>query len=330
MATYLATAAFTMAELANRLAPDGDFARIAEVLSQKNQWIETAKWVEANGNTTHTFPKRLSEPAGAWTQINEGVQYTASATTPVTEDMGMLEDYSRVDDRIIKIAKKASREQIRSSEDIAFLAGMSKTAVSAFFYANRTTEPKKPMGLWNRPDYNALADDNVINSGGTGGGSVYTSIAVVEWGEDATGLIYPRNSKTMGIMNEDLGRLLVHDGSGNPYLAWVSHFWYNFGIMVRDPRCVQRIANIIAAASGTGAFDEDDLIEAVNNLPGEGMGAYIYMNKTIRKNMLILAKDKSNVQYTPDNPFGRKFLTQFMGIEVKRVDQLVQTEAEVS
>jgi hypothetical protein len=330
MAAYAATSAFTMMELANRLDPEGNFARIAEVLSQKNQWIETAKWVEANGNTTHTYPKRLSEPAGMWTAINEGVQYSASDTVPVTEDMGMLEDYSRVDDRIIKMSKKASREMIRASEDIAFLAGMSKTATSSFFYANRATEPKKPMGLWNRPDYDAIADANVHNSGGTGGGSVYTSIAVVEWGDDGCGLIYPRNSKTMGIMNEDLGRQLVHDGSGNPYLAWVSHFWYNFGIMVRDPRAVQRICNVIAAASGTGAFDEDDLIAAINNLEGEGMNAYIYMNKNIRKNMLILAKDKTNVQYTPDDPFGRKFLTQFMGVMVKIVEQLVQTEAEVS
>ena len=123
---------------------------------------------------------------------------------------------------------------------------------------------------------------------------------------------------------------LVVDDNGDQYTAWVTHFFFNFGIMIRDPRSVQRICNLIAAATGTGAFDEDLLIAAVNEFAEDASMAFFYMNRNMRKNMLITAKDKTNVNYTPDNPFGRRFLTSFMEVPVQIVDQLVQTEAEVA
>ena len=210
------------------------------------------------------------------------------------------------------------------------MAGMTKTSTTAFWYGNRLTAPKAPMGITPRGDYNALADANTINSGGTGGGSVYTSIFLVAWGEGRALGIYPEGSLTGGIEHEDIGRQLIHNSAGAAQLAWVSHFYFNFGLAIMDPAAVQRIVNVIAAASGTGAFDEDHLIEAINNIEGEGEGAYMYFRKNIRKNMMIIAKDKANVRYTPDNLFGRKWVTEFLGVEARISEQIVQTEAEVS
>lgn len=334
MATLTPTA-MRLSEIARRTDPAGNFMKIAEVLEKRDRLYETAYFKEANGTTTHTFPQRVSEPSGTWTAINTGVQKSTSQTIQVVETMGMLEDYSYVDDRLLRISK--DRAALRTSEDVAFVGGMGKTASAAFVTADPADDPKKPRGIYARGAYQDLADANVINSGGTGGGSVYSSILLVEWGDDSCHIVYPRDmfGGNGGIDSEDLGKQLVEDASGNPYTAWVTHFMFNMGICIRDDRCVQRICNIIQAASGTGAVDEDDFIYAMDSLPMEGENAVAYMGKRVRSNLKIIAKDSIEIQYMQSDGFtfpgGVRQVARFLGVPLLLLESgMLTTEAEVS
>jgi hypothetical protein len=327
-----------LSELARRTDPGGNFMKIAEVLEKKNRLFQTAYFKEANGTTTHTFPQRTSEPTGKWTEINAGVQKSLSTTIQVVEEMGMLEDYSYVDDRLMKLAK--DKAAFRTSEDVAFVGGMGKTASAAFVTADPATDPRKPRGIYARSPWNAAstatggANGGHWDCGGTGGGSVYSSILLVEWGDDSTHLIYPRDQMMAGIDQEDLGKQLIEDASNNPYTAWVTHFMMNLGICIRDTRCVQRLSNIIQAAAGVGVVDEDFLIKMIDSLPMEGEDAVMYIPRNIRSNLKIISKDKIDIIYGQavdkfNFPGGVRRVETFLGIPMYLLESgLLTTEAE--
>jgi len=115
--------------------------------------------------------------------------------------------------------------------------------------------------------------------------------------------------------------------------AFVSHFKLHAGLVVRDERCIRRIASIRGASCGTTstfyaatAYGHHNLIEALNALPYQGEGAVIYANNTVKTQMDILAVDKSNVLYNSENWSGRP-VTTFKGVPVRRVDAITNTEA---
>jgi hypothetical protein len=321
--------AMTIGDLAKMLDPDGTLAVVADVLMEKNRFFETALWLPGNGETTHRYSRDVDQPAGKHTAINEGVQKSVAIREQKTAKIAMLEDYSYVDERLLRISPDPVG--VRSREDGAFVAGMSKTAVDTVFHGSETTDPNAFDGLWNQDDWSTLASDQVINSGGdaTGGASV----ALIEWGDDAAHLIYPKNAAVTPMIEvEDLGQQLVEDASNNPYTCQVSHFFFNYGIAVRDPRNVQRLANVVNLGTGSGALDEDNLIAMINELVGEGEGSNFYMNRQLRKWLLIIAKDKANVQYMPSEAFGKppRMLANFMGVPINVTEKLGFTEPQVS
>jgi len=323
MAGFDTSSYFTLLETAKRHDPDGNVAKIAEILTEKNQLLEDAVFTEANNITSHMFTQRLTEPSGSWVNVNEGVSVEASRTKQLVEPVKFLEAYSRIDERILEF--ESNKEAFRTTEDMAFVGGLAKTFAESFFYGSVADDPKEIIGLSNREYYDALADDNVHGAGGTGGD--VSSAWIIDWGPDKVGLVYPKGSPTAGIEMEDLGRQLVDDGSNNLYTAYVTRFKFHTGIVIRDPRCIQRVCNIETSGS-SNILDTDDLIDAITNMP-EQRGV-IYVNKTLWSQLLKDAKDKTNVYYTPDDPWGRRFRVDFMGLPVKLIEQLVNDESDVT
>ena len=309
----------TLVDAAKMADPSGNPAKIAEVLARRDTLARTAMWLPANSPTQHDYSVRLSEPAGTWVGINEGVTKEASNVKQDITYMGTLESMSAIDIRLLRKYKSAMRNHIRSQEDLAFASGMGKTISTAFIYGNRLTNPRSFTGLHPRADYNATGDDNVI---AIGTATTY-SAWLIQWGSDGVHMVYPvgDDGKFAGIKDDDMGKQLVYtSGSANlPYRAMCTFFSITGGICIHDPRCVQRLANIgdtqIAAADGL--WDEDYLIEAINNIPGEGESAVLYVPKFLRKNLWISVKDKANVNFNADSPMGNKGMwNSLMGIDV--------------
>jgi len=319
MATQTTGTYFTLIETARRHDPDGNIAKIAEVLTQKNQLLEDAVFVEANNLTSHMYTQRLTEPSGSWVNINEHVSIEASRTKQLVEPIRMLESYSRIDERILEI--ESNPGAFRSTEDMSFVAGLAKTFAESFFYGASSDDPSEIIGISNRSEWDAAADINVLDAGGS---SKTSSVWIIDWGVDTVHLVYPKGSKTAGIAMEDLGRNLVNETAGSLFTAYVTRFKMHTGVVPRDPRCIQRICSIDPAQDDTYDLDTDDLVGAIVKMPEQK--GIIYMNKTILSQLLIDAKDKTNVQYPPDDPWGRRFRVDFMGLPVKIVEQLTSTE----
>ena len=154
---------------------------------------------------------------------------------------------------------------------------------------------------------------------------------MIQWGENMVHLVYPKYSDTIGITEDAKGEEPVFESGSTTakFYAWVTVFKLQIGLAIHDVRCVKRIANINSDRTDAESLDEDVLIEAINEMPYNGRGSVIYCNRTIQTQLDILAKDKTNVQYTPDGPFGRPQM-HFRGIPVHRLDAITDTESVIS
>lgn len=322
MSTLTPFASYSLAEIAKRTDPNGDAHIIAEVLMQDNEILQDAVWLEANGITTHKSLKRVSLPSGQWRKFNEGVSPENSQTQEIVDNIGMLETVCEMDEALATLhpgGVNAARQQ----ESTAFIEGLGQTLASTMFYGNTGTDPEKFLGL--HPRYNLTSKSNVIGASGTG--SDTASVWIVQWGPTTAHMVYPRGSKA-GISRADMGIVSLTDTNGKKYRGYQEFYRMQCGLVVRDDRCIQRIANIETSGS-SNIIDEDYIIRALNRMPKRGAGARIYMNTTLATQLDIIAKDKTNVNYTSAEIFGRP-VTLFRGVPIRICDQLVNTETAIS
>lgn len=323
MADIIVTSSqLTLLEMAKR-SKDGNTITIAEVLTKKNEILLDAVWQEANDKWSHKSTIRTSEPEGTYRGMNEGVGAEASGTDEITDKICMFETYSKPDKSLID--NEPNPEQARMNEATAFLNGLGKSFAAGVFYANNATNPRQPTGL--APRLNDLDMDNVVSAGGSG--NDLTSIYVVGWDPNSTFLTHPRAHKTAGIEREDLGVQIVQDDAGKSFRAYVDWFKLYWGMVCKDLRTIGRVCNI--EQSGTGAFNEDLLIQLINRLELEGTKAAIYCNRDVKTQMDILLKDKANVNFAPAKGrglFGEDVLA-FKDIPIRRCDAILNTESAV-
>ena len=320
MSTLLSTR-HTLLDLANQ-THNGNILKVAEVLNETNEIMQDAVWIEANMEGGHKGNVRTSLPTGTWRKVNDGVAKEKSTTRMIIETIGELQSRSEVDKLLYDLAP--DKAAYRTNEDMAFLEGLGQTFADTFVYGDVVANPEQFNGLDLR--IQSKTATNAVDGGGSGDDT--TSIWVVQWGVNKVHFIYPRSSQ-IGIEMRDLGEQSV-DGetSSTKFQALVTLFTLRAGLFVHDDRCIQRICNI--ESSGTSnTFDENDLITALNRLPYGGTGAVIYCNETIKTQMDIRAKDKTNVNYTPGEAFGRP-VTFFRGVPVRKVDAILDTETALS
>ena len=333
MAT-LSTGALTLADWAKRLDPDGKVPVVAELLSQSNEVLEDAVFMEGNLPTGHRVTIRTGLPAVYWRQLNSGVPGSKSTTAQVDEGVGMLEAYARIDKDLAEL--NGNTAQFRLSEDTAFLEAMNQAQAQTMFYGNVSTNPAAYTGMATR--YGAISGagnaQNIIDAGGTGSNN--TSIWLILWGENTVFCTFPKGSKA-GLIHEDMGQLTVYDSNLNPYQALQTHYQWKNGLVVKDWRYAVRIANINTAnlVAQSAAADLITLMSrALDRIPnwGAGRGAF-YMNRTVYSMLRVQALNKSNYALSVEkglNQFGTpQSWMAFEGIPLRRVDQILNTEARV-
>jgi len=321
MAVINVQSQLTLIELAKR-TNDKNLLTIAEVLTQDHPILADAVWLESNQPTSHVGTKRTNLPTGTWRRLNKGVATEASATTQVTEPMGMLESYSKVDAKLVSLAP--NKAEFRSQEDLAFVEGLSQTIETAIIYSDLATTPEKFDGF--TPRYNSLALANVAGNGGSGADC--QSLWIIQWGATKVHLIYPPGG-SVGIKVQDLGELTVYDDETipAPYQAFMTHFTMDCGLYVHDDRCVQRIANI-ETTGASNLLDDDLIIASLNLMPqrGGGPGTAMYASRILLTQFDIMAKDKTNVNYTSDTAFG-EMVTRFRGVPIRLCEAIVDETA---
>ncbi len=334
MAT-LTTGALTLADWAKRLDPDGKIPVIAELLSQSNEILEDAVFVEGNLPTGHRVTIRTGLPSVYWRLLNAGVPSSKSTTAQVDESVGMLEAYSTVDKALAEL--NGNEAQFRLSEDQAFLEAMNQQQAQTLFYGNVATNPAQYTGLATR--YGAISGagnaQNIIDAGGTSTNNA--SIWLVLWGENTVFCTFPKGSRA-GLVFEDVTtNAPVLDANGNRYQALQTHYEWKNGMVVKDWRYAVRIANINTAnlVAQSAAADLVALMSrSLDRIPNWGMGrGAFYMNRTLYSMLRVQALNKSNNALSIEkglSQFGTPMnWMSFMGVPIRRVDQLLNTEARV-
>jgi len=328
-----------LADWAKRTDPDGRVPVVAELLSQTNEILDDAVFKEGNLPTGERVVIRTGLPTVYWRALNQGIPSTKSTTAQVDEACGMLEARSEVDKDLAML--NGNTAQFRLSEDTAFLEAMNQTQATTMFYGNPATEPKSFLGLAGR--YSSLSGGNaanVITAGGSG--SDNTSVFLVCWGDNTVYCPFPKGSKA-GLIHEDLGEQTVYDSS-NRMQAYATRYQWKNGLVVKDWRYVVRIPNIdvsdLIAQTGTQASTAATNIiklmaRAIYRIPNMTMGrCAFYMNRTVHSGMALAALDKSNAVLNINQgltQFGQpNSWLSFLGVPLRKVDSLVNTEAVVS
>lgn len=333
MALLSATAP-TLIDWAKKLDPDGSPARIVELLAATNEALPDIPFKEANGITHHRTTMRTGLSTPTWRLFNQGVQPTKTSVVQVDDVLGMMEDYAEVDKALADL--NGNTAEFRLSESIAHIEGMNQAAMTAFIYGNNGTNPEQFNGLAVR--YNTVNPltapiaQNVIDAGGTGTDN--TSLWLVCWGENTVHGTFPKGS-TMGLQHRDMGEVTIENAngvSGARMQAYRDHFKWNMGLCVRDWRYAVRICNIDTSnlVSESSAADLVKLmIKALHRIPNRNLGRPVfYANRTVRQMLDIQALNKSQQVLSIREAAGQ-FQTDFLGVPIKTVDAILNTEARV-
>lgn len=320
----------TLVDLGKSLDPDGSIANVAEILNQQNEMLDDMPWVEGNLPTGHRSTVRTGLPVPTWRRLYGGVQPTKSNKAQITDNCAMIEDYAEVDKALADL--NGNTQAFRMSEDRAHIEGIGQALCGNVIYGNEGTSPEKFTGF--APRFNSSTagnGSNIIKAGGSG--STNTSVWLVVWGTDRVAGIYPRGSKA-GLSVTDKGQITVEnaDGSSGRMEAYRTHYKWDCGLMVKDWRYVVRIANI-DVSNLTGETSAADILKAmtiaVHKPPGmNGARWAFYMNNTVLTMLDIQAQNKTNVYLNVGNEEGQAKIS-FRGVPIRRVDQILNTEARV-
>jgi hypothetical protein len=185
---------------------------------------------------------------------------------------------------------------------------------------------------------NAVNQQNILNLAGTG--STNTSIWLIGWGEDTVCGIFPKGSMA-GLSHEDYGLQTVQVqiagaavGITSGYMrAYQDRFVWEPGLALRDWRYAVRIANI-GVPTLVSTTTTPDMISAMSRaldrLPSlKGCTPVWYMNRTCYSFIRLQAMNRSQSAVTLQ-PALNQFELGFEGVPIRRVDQLINTEAQIS
>lgn len=320
----------TLSDWKQRLDPDGSVAAILELLMQENAILDQMVMVEGNKPDGHKTTVRTGLPDVTWRKLNYGVAASKSSTVQVTEAIGMLEAWGKVDKDLAEM--NGNTAQFRLGENQAFLQALNHEVSTTLFYGNTDVNPERFMGLAPRfSDGRAANAENAENILNGGGSSNCTSIWLVGWGDVTCHGIFPKG-KVSGFQHSDEGIDRVEDGNGGFYKAYLDHYKWDLGLALRDWRYVVRIANIDVTALKADASSGADLVhlmgDALETIQGITSNAAFYCNRTIRKYLRQQFRTAKNVQL-PLEMAGGKRVAYFDEVPVHRCDAILNTESAV-
>lgn len=324
----------TLLDIKNRLDPNGQVAQVIEMLNQQNEILEDAVWIEANELTGHTTSIRTGIPEPTFRKLYGGVQPTKSTSVKVKEGLGMLENYAEVDKALADL--NGNSASWRLSEESAFIEGFGQKLSRYMVYGNEATEPEGFTGL--APRFNsksAVNGENILTSASTPDGTDNTSLWVVGWGPQSVHMIYPKGSQA-GLQIHDKGQVTIEnvDGNGGRMEAYRTHYKWDAGMVVRDWRYVVRInydLEDIVADGKTGPILRDLLAKAMRRIPNlNNCRPAIYMNRDSLDAFDLQMNRDPLLQFRTQEDAQGKFVTTFRGVPIRRVDQILSTEAGVA
>lgn len=327
---YGDTGLVTLYDVAARLGKDGDLAgqAVVELQAQTNQFWQVCGMKECNNGTKETVVLRDKLPATAWRMLNGGVKPVKSGYEQVTYTTGGKEAYSQVDERILQMQKNSNAYRLSEAQGVQM--GMSNDMMQTVFYGDEKINPAGFTGFgayYNKIGTDTVWERQVIDGGGTG--NSLTSMWFVTFSMETVYGIHPQGVPG-GYRHNNNGRVKIFDAKDPSkfYYGKEDQFNWDFGLAIRDPRYVVRLANIDV----TNRDDSEmirKIVEAYGQIenPDKGYTA-ILCNRKMETYLNILAMEKSNVNLTVEEFAGKK-ITHFYGAPILRNDAILTTESQI-
>jgi hypothetical protein len=318
---------------------------VAEVLNETNDVIEDMIIQRGNDITSHVVSRRTALPGVNWVKVGNGWNATTGLVNQVREEMGMLKARYLCPEDVMKLQPNPAK--YRMQQERAYIESMGQEVANTLFgnYASgslspATAPPEEFAGFQRRYASLGTTDTNYVISNGNTSGTDNTSIWFVQWAPDKVYGIHPRNTDGGGLKKRDEGRVYTSGDNSvastsasapnptNSLWAYVTEFSWDLGLCVEDTRAVKRLCNIDSVHGETHTLDEDKIIQIRNNFKSNGTIS-MYCNEEVFTQLQILAKDKNNVYWTENNPFGKPQM-YFLDMPVRRCDAITNNEGIIS
>lgn len=321
MAVLTATDKLTAIEAVKRNGVSEDQRRIIETMTVTNEMLYDIPVFEANDATVHTHLVRTALPKVSRRTYNTGVGTSASQTAVTRDVMTEIMSIAEVDEKLVR--ENRDPQGFLSGENAAFIEAMGQQQAEDMIYGNNAGDPTNINGLAVRR--NKLGD--LCKSFG-GSGSGLTSLYLVKTGRDKVSYIYPKGASGIGVDRDDRGIQVVTDANGKKFKAYQNIFTCDYGLSVGNEKSLIRIANI-----DPNNINGDNLIKEILSLyrklaVGEG-NVVAYCNVDVLNAIDLSITEKGNVNYTPEDPWGRAMLS-LRGIRFRQVDAILNTESAVT
>jgi hypothetical protein len=337
----------SLLDVMNVLDPGGKLLDIAEILTQKHEFLDDMGWQQGNLVTGDRFGVRTSKPAVDFRRMNMGTPRSKGGSAQVDEATAKLVGKHQVDRDLAILSGDIAAYRVMEGKP--FIEAMGDKLATTTWYGNSLVNDASFTGF--TPRFNSLSGPTgkqIIDAGGTGTDN--RSIWLVVWNDYVTGL-YPKGSKG-GLFHMDTTANMgmgpdgypigdeVLDSNGDPYLAYKDHWQWDCGLKIKDPRYVVRAANIdfslLSNTRATGADIADIMIQMLGRVQGLNGNATFYASRDIHT---MLDRQASNDSRAFNGMglegFGRAELRKgistltFRGIPIRREDALNVDEARV-
>lgn len=323
--------------LAAKMTHNQEIIDVAEVLNEVNDPIMDFIVQRANDITSHVISRRTALPGSEWVKVGNGWDSTTGLLNQVREHMGQLKARYLCPKDVMRL--QPNQDKYRTQQERAYIESMGQELVNTLF-GNYTTgdldpttdPPEEFAGLQRRYGTLSTGSSYVVSNGHTTDDDTNTSIWFIQHGPGKVYLTHPRNTEGGGLKQEDMGLVYTLGDNAsasasqkNKQLwAYITEFSWDVGLAIEDMRSVKRLCNIDPDHTATNTLNEDYIIQIRNNFKGSEV-PYMYCNETTFTQLQILAKDKTNVHWTENNPFGKPQL-YFLDMPIRRCDGISNAE----
>jgi hypothetical protein len=325
-------------DISNMLDPNGNIAKVIDVLATENQILDDIPWMEGNRDGGHTSTIMTGYPEPSWKLLNYGVPQVKGSTAQITDTCAIMAEYLEVDTDLANL--NSYKDDFIRTQMQMFIKGFGTKMAYNLFYGDTNQTPEGFKGL--KPRYNAISTDennsgyNIISAGGTG--SDNTSIWLVVWSpETATG-IYPKGMEA-GFKWKDLGEQTKEDSAGLMRQVYRYYASWNCGFAIPNWRGVARVANIDISDLRTAGDTSDVSANILKNMNLvidkveefiDGGRAAFYMHPEVKSLLRFKMEDKGFAQLDLKEIMGRQNILTMQGIPIRSCRSLLKTESVVS
>jgi len=296
-------------------------------------------FIFANMGLAHKFTRDTGMVTSTRRTFYSGVVSSKLNKQVVVEQLALMERRREIDeDEIDTLGKSEGQAKLRQ-EDESHIRKLGEDIVYNFFNDTSNSGSEHIDGLFKRLD--ALNPDGLNNVRSNGHSGTGTSILIVEWNVDKTGgafgIIPPgwvRNSDFgVAARNKFKEKVGDVDNAAAVYYAYVAQFKAWMGLGIANNRKMARLANVNSTIGGSKSFNDggvNNLIQILNDGRFDRNRTRMYVNTTIKSQMDIYAKDKSNVLWSTQEVFGRPVTVFQSNIPVRVLDTTIISNSQTA